>query len=70
MAVFKNKTDEHEQGLDEKGGYCLLFLIIKTTMLLMLSNPFLQATLSQNGKRTASRFSREKSMRQFIDVIS
>lgn len=32
MTVFKNKTDGHEQGLDEKGGYCL-FLIIKTTML-------------------------------------
>ena len=69
MTVFKNKTDGHEQGLDEKGGYCL-FLIIKTTMLLMLSNPSLQATLAQQGKRTASRFSWEKSMRQFIDVIS
>ena len=69
MTVFKNKTDGHEQGLDEKGGYCL-FLIIKTTMLLMLSNPSLQATLAQHGKLTASRFSWEKSMRQFIDVIS
>ena len=69
MTVFKDKTDGHEQGLDEKGGYCL-FLIIKTTMLLMLSNPSLQATLAQHGKRTASRFSWEKSMRQFIDVIS
>ena len=69
MTVFKDKTDGHEQGLDEKGGHCL-FLIIKTTMLLMLSNPSLQATLAQHGKQTASRFSWEKSMRQFIDVIS
>ena len=64
MAIFKDKADGHKQGFDEKGDYCL-FLIIKTTMLLMLSNPSLQ-----NGKRTASRFSMEKSMRQFIDVIS
>ncbi|WP_273196460.1 hypothetical protein [Alistipes ihumii] len=69
MAIFKDKADGHKQGFDEKGDYCL-FLIIKTTMLLMLSNPSLQATLVQNGKRTASRFSMEKSMRQFIDVIS
>ena len=69
MAIFKDKADGHKQGFDEKGDYCL-FLIIKTTMLLMLSNPSLQATLVQNGKRTESRFSMEKSMRQFIDVIS
>jgi hypothetical protein len=69
MAIFKDKADGHKQGFDEKGDYCL-FLIIKTTMLLMLSNPSLQATLAQHGKRTASRFSWEKSMRQFIDVIS
>ena len=69
MAIFKDKADGHKQGFDEKGDYCL-FLIIKTTMLLMLSNPSLQATLAQHGKQTASRFSWEKSMRQFIDVIS
>lgn len=43
---------------------------LKDKLILILSNPSLQAALAQNGKRTASQFSWERSMRQFINVIS